>query len=148
MYTSVSCCLRAYTQWLRAIPLLALFFTNHVSAAEERKTFLEPRIAGRDGRMLRMDRCVNSYRFPERCSQAATQEAARQICAFYGYTGVAQWQWRTEQQQIAWIWTESWINGEMRSGFNLIQGTGLFTAVECLRQSSTTDPLDLSGLRF
>ncbi len=148
MHASLLSRLRAPTKLIPAGFLLAIFVTRHAAAAEERRTFIEPRIAARDGRLFRLDRCVNSYRFPDRCTQAATQEAAKQICTSYGYTAVVQWMWRNEPQQAAWIWTESWINGEMRSGFNLISGMGLFSVVECSRQSGTTNPLDLSDLRW
>lgn len=103
------------------------------SFAEEKQTFIDPSIPAVNGVLYRLDRCVNSYRYPDRCDQAASWFAASQFCKNRGYRAALQWQTREGNPQNAWIWTEEWSNGQTSSNYKIIHGTGMFTVIECTK---------------
>lgn len=114
------------------VSVLALLSPS-TALAQSNRTFLEPRI---NGRLVRI--CVESYRYPDECNDAAKQEAAKQFCRWNGYNGAAQWQWTTMPKgrpalkETVMEWTETWRNGNVWSGWTEKGGKrSWFTAVEC-----------------
>ncbi|KAI9130139.1 hypothetical protein [Acaryochloris sp. CCMEE 5410] len=97
------------------------------------QTFKEPTLKSTDGSIYRVDRCVNSKRFPDRCSNAATEEAANKFCEVKGYKYAAAYNWHTRPEQNAWIWkegTEPPHKMYLRT-FRIIKGTGMLHDVVC-----------------
>ncbi|MFS8067314.1 MAG: hypothetical protein ACMG6S_13160 [Byssovorax sp.] len=103
--------------------------TLYISSALANHTFLDPRIDGRN-----VDRCVNSQRFPDNCSEAASNEAARRFCAANGYTDIVQYQtvdhhWLHPRPTVKWY--EEWSGGVLLEHFKPEMGGWIFTAIEC-----------------
>lgn len=101
--------------------------------AEEKQTFIDPTIPAVNGALYRLDRCVNSYRYPDRCNEAASWFAASQFCRNRGFRAAFQWQFREENPHNVWIWTEEWSNGQTSSNYKIIRGTGIFSVIECTK---------------
>lgn len=103
------------------------------ASGQNSRTFLEPRLNG-----LRVRLCVDSYRYPDGCNDAAKQEAARQFCRWNGYGQAAQWQWwtvppgRPALKETVMEWTETWRDGSLWTGWTEKGGKrSWFTAIEC-----------------
>ncbi|WP_437624069.1 hypothetical protein [Sorangium sp. So ce1151] len=99
------------------------------AAASADETYLTPRIDG-----LEIDICVFSERFPDRCGQAAQQEAALQFCRHKKHRGLKQYQTRDHgvgdlRDNLAY--KEFWQDGVWRTGFFSHKGYLRFTAIEC-----------------
>lgn len=88
--------------------------------------FWTPRIDG-----LEVDRCITSYRYPDGCSQGATEHAASMFCRRKGYSHANSWQWRDEprEQERA---VYKLLEEADSSFFRVQQGAYIFTGISCV----------------
>jgi hypothetical protein len=106
-----------------------VLFSGAVASADQ--TYLTPIWNGRQ-----IDRCVNSPRFPDRCSDAAASESARHFCILNGHRDVKQWQTflfgvNDEDKPPVWIWNEYWSGGVFHQNYGDWRGGNRFTVIEC-----------------
>lgn len=96
------------------------------SAALANSVFWSPRIDG-----LEIDRCINSYQYPDGCSRGATEQAARMFCRRKGYSHANSWQWEdqsTDDQRSVYKLLEE----RGSSYFKVEQGSYVFTGISCV----------------
>ena len=109
-----------------ALSLSMIIFNQQISLAE---TFMHPQIEGKY-----IDSCINSYRFPEGCSQAAQTEVAKKYCIYKGYRNVKTWgsqDFGWENRTNNWKWTEKYVDGSVQANFYGNEGANRFTGIEC-----------------
>lgn len=113
---------------LRKFPILtALLTISTLSAgnALASTVYWTPRING-----LEVDRCINSYRYPDGCSQGATERAADRFCQGKGHDSASSWEWQdqsTDSQRTVYKLLEE--PGD--SYFRTVQGSFIFTGIAC-----------------
>lgn len=108
---------------LGIVTLSSLVFLS--SEAFAQTVYRNPRIQG-----LEVDRCINSYLYPEGCSQGATEHAANEFCQYHGHSHATRWSWQdqsTDYQRSVYKLLEE--SGS--TYFRIVQGSYIFTEVSC-----------------
>jgi hypothetical protein len=98
------------------------------------RTFLQPRLSPSGQPAARLDRCINSYRYPDSCGRAATQEVANRFCSQMGFRRAIQFStidrhW--DQRERLWKYTEQWRDGNLERFWVLGEGGFMIEAIEC-----------------
>lgn len=118
---------------MKKIGAFAIALTLFSATTASAETFLSPTIRGE-----RVRACVNSYRYPDGCGDAARDLAANQFCKRQGYRYAKKWQWHTapkrrpRRKKRVWEWTEQYKDGSMtRYWVRRGKKRRWFTAIEC-----------------
>ncbi len=105
-------------------------------ADAQTRTFLQPRLSPTRQPSARLDRCTNSYRYPDSCGRPAAQEVANKFCNERGFNRAVQFStidrnWK--QRERLWKYTEQWKDGKSQSFWTLGEGGFMIEAIECGR---------------
>ncbi|MFM7603544.1 MAG: hypothetical protein ACKO7R_20480 [Pseudanabaena sp.] len=105
-------------------------------ADAQTRTFLQPKLSPPNQPSARLDRCTNSYRYPDSCGRPAAQEVANRFCTQMGFKRAIQFStidrsWR--QRERLWKYTEQWKDGKLQSFWTLGEGGFMIEAIECGR---------------
>lgn len=90
--------------------------------------FRGPRING-----LEIDRCITSYRFPDGCSQGATEHAATMFCRHEGYSHASNWGWQDEPRENNRA-VYKLLEEAGNSSFREQQGAYIFFEISCVEK--------------
>jgi hypothetical protein len=113
---------------------ISITFIEPVHA--QSRTFFQPRLSPSGQASARIDRCTDSFRFPDHCSRASAQEAANRFCNWMGFQRAVQFStvdrsWK--QREWVWKYTEKWNNGNLERFWTLGEGGFMIEGVECGR---------------
>jgi hypothetical protein len=93
----------------------------------EVKIFWNPRING-----LKVDRCVDSYQYPDGCSANATNFAADNFCNLNGYSSALSWEYVDDSSHF--INDYKLLDERGNTQFRLFNfGANVFTGIACQR---------------
>ena len=122
------------------LSLMASIVTISIASVEpvnaQTRTFLQPRLSLPGQRTARLDRCTNSFRYPDHCGGSSAQEVANRLCYAMGFGRAVQFStidrnWK--QRERLWKYTEKWNNGNLQSFWTLGEGGFMIEAIECGR---------------
>ncbi|MBD2428570.1 hypothetical protein [Phormidium sp. FACHB-1136] len=120
------------------LSLTASIVTISIASIEpvnaQTRTFLQPRLSPSGQPAARLDRCINSHRYPDSCGRAATQEVANRFCSRMGFRRAIQFStidrhW--DQREWLWKYTEQWRDGNLERFWVLGEGGFMIEAIEC-----------------
>lgn len=98
--------------------------------AKAYKVFERPQIRGRD-----IDRCINSWQYPNGCSREATRRAADKFCKVKGYSYSSYRSWTDHPHndgKTQWNVVKLMEEGNpVRSYFENVRGSWIFNTIVC-----------------
>lgn len=122
------------------LSLIASITTISIASLEpvnaQTRTFLQPRLTPPGQPTARLDRCTNSFRYPDHCGRSSAQEVSNRFCNQMGFRRAVQFStidrnWK--QRERLWKYTEQWNNGSLQRFWTLGEGGFMIEAIECGR---------------